>query len=201
MKRCILAMVVVFTVLAFAAPAQALAPADSPVSGSVSGNDGTFRSDPCGGFHQTVTAAGDLTPFGASNVALDFCSGTVYDGLHSIITSGAFTLTAVDGTVSGPIGGWVQPGVPVNGGYPFELVLTVTGGSGRYAGATGTITLDGLFGIAAQALNGTASGSIGFGSATKDDCKDGGWRTLVNSQGEHYRNQGACVSSLVHQKH
>jgi hypothetical protein len=29
---------------------------------------------------------------------------------------------------------------------------------------------------------------------TKDDCKDGGWRHLVRSDGTSFKNQGACVS-------
>lgn len=30
--------------------------------------------------------------------------------------------------------------------------------------------------------------------ADKDDCKDGGWRTLTRPDGGPFRNQGDCVS-------
>jgi choice-of-anchor C domain-containing protein len=29
---------------------------------------------------------------------------------------------------------------------------------------------------------------------TKDDCKDGGWRTMIDGAGNHFKNQGDCVS-------
>ena len=29
---------------------------------------------------------------------------------------------------------------------------------------------------------------------TKDDCKHGGWRTMIDSAGNHFKNQGDCVS-------
>jgi hypothetical protein len=37
-------------------------------------------------------------------------------------------------------------------------------------------------------------------SVTKRDCKRGGWRTLVDDQGEPFRNQGQCVSFVNHQR-
>lgn len=35
----------------------------------------------------------------------------------------------------------------------------------------------------------------------KDDCKKGGWATLLNTLGVHFKNQGQCVSSANHQNH
>ena len=29
---------------------------------------------------------------------------------------------------------------------------------------------------------------------TKDDCKHGGWRTMIDGAGNHFKNQGDCVS-------
>ena len=29
---------------------------------------------------------------------------------------------------------------------------------------------------------------------TKSDCKDGGWQTMIDSAGNHFKNQGDCVS-------
>jgi hypothetical protein len=195
MKRFIFGLVVVFTLLASPSAAQSLTSPDHPVSGSFSGT-GTLSGNPCALYHQTATATGDLVPLGVSQVSLDFCVGNVPDGLHYPVTSGTFTIAALDGTVSGSMSGFVQPGVPVDDGYPFQLVLTAAGGTGRYTESTGTIILDGSFGLAAQTLHGTASGTLRFGSTTKSDCKHGGWRTISNPQGQPYTNQGACVSSV-----
>jgi hypothetical protein len=194
MKRCIFAVVVVFALLASATPAQSLArsdagPVDYPVTGSFSGT-GTFEIA-CGGYHQMATVTGDLAPFGTSTVAVAFCASNPPEGAHFPISSGSFTLSAADGTVSGSIGGFVQPGVPVDNAYPFQLVLTVTTGSGRYVGATGTITFDGAFAAGAQALSGTASGTVRFGSTTTPECKDRGWRPFGHrecAQHDHGRS-------------
>jgi hypothetical protein len=35
---------------------------------------------------------------------------------------------------------------------------------------------------------------------TKDDCKNGGWENLTDDQGNHFRNQGDCVSFFATQK-
>jgi hypothetical protein len=29
---------------------------------------------------------------------------------------------------------------------------------------------------------------------TKSDCKDGGWQNLTDNNGQHFKNQGDCVS-------
>jgi hypothetical protein len=35
---------------------------------------------------------------------------------------------------------------------------------------------------------------------TKDDCKNGGWQNLTDDEGNHFRNQGGCVSFFARQK-
>jgi hypothetical protein len=36
-----------------------------------------------------------------------------------------------------------------------------------------------------------------FTPASKDHCKNGGWRDLANDRGQPFRNQGQCVSYVV----
>ena len=38
---------------------------------------------------------------------------------------------------------------------------------------------------------------ITFAAATKDDCKDGGWQRVVDSDGTPFKNQGQCVSFVA----
>jgi hypothetical protein len=55
----------------------------------------------------------------------------------------------------------------------------------------------------AQQLTGSAAARISFGPdvpTTKAQCKNGGWRNLANDQGQSFRNQGGCVSSVASQK-
>jgi hypothetical protein len=195
MKRIIFGLVVLLTLLASPATARSLT-TDAPVSGSYSGT-GTISIESCEYIRQNVSATGSLVPFGESQIALNFCLGDVPEGsLRSQVLDGAFTISAADGTVSGSIGGFVQPFNP--GGenvFPYQLVLTIAGGTGSYAGSTGTIVLDGFFGLAGMTTQGTASGTL-FSAPTKSDCKHGGWRTAANPSGQPYANQGRCVSSV-----
>jgi hypothetical protein len=36
--------------------------------------------------------------------------------------------------------------------------------------------------------------------ATKGECKDGGWRSLANDEGQPFRNQGQCVSHVTRRR-
>jgi hypothetical protein len=37
-------------------------------------------------------------------------------------------------------------------------------------------------------------------AATKDQCKDGGWMTLADDEGNSFKNQGDCVSFVATQE-
>src|SRR5437879_1850602 len=68
-------------------------------------------------------------------------------------------------------------------GFTMSLILNVTGGTGTYAGATGTINLNGFIGAGAATIVGAASGSIAYGTPVPTsplDCLNGGWRNLAN---------------------
>lgn len=72
------------------------------------------------------------------------------------VSDGTFTMTAANGdTVSGTYSGTIQPGLT---GY---LVCgPITGGTGRFAGATGTIVFDGTFDPLTFTGSDVISGSI-----------------------------------------
>jgi hypothetical protein len=82
-----------------------------------------------------------------------------------------------------------------------DFTLTVTGSSGALRGATGTLDFAGSFPSGAQSASGKLTGALTLPSSTpksKDECKNGGWRNLVDDQGQPFRNQGQCVSWAVH---
>lgn len=65
-----------------------------------------------------------------------------------------------------------------------------------------TSTTTGSFGPALDAIVATESATSGSGGSggsgstggTGARCKNGGWRTMVDNRGHHFRNQGDCVS-------
>lgn len=134
--------------------------------------------------------SGTIAPFGASTIDVTTCLwrwGLL--PLHLV-------LTAPDGTVTATATAYAphDPDAP----YTFYWA-TVTGGTGRYAGATGELTIGQAMW---PSLNGTSGtfGHITFGKPSPtatNDCKGGGWRDLVDASGQPFKNQGQCVASVV----
>lgn len=152
----------------------------------------------CGAFHQIVDGTGDWTTLGTSALHLDFCIAGV--GVGEWPAAGTFSIGTATGGLTGDLSGWVKTQVAEPEGYPLHLVLSVTGGSGDLTGATGELVLDGWFGLGALTAFGTVSGSLTLPDPmpqSKDDCKQGGWRDLVDDQGEPFRNQGHCIAWVV----
>jgi hypothetical protein len=152
---------------AVAIAATPAAAANHPVSGSYAGTGAIALPGTCGGaLVQTFgTATGDITPFGASTLAYDFCvpfSGPGSGGV-SEITSGTAVITSAAGSVSGTLSGTVQ--VAETTDFPYDITMTVTSGTGDFAGATGSIALTGNFGGGASTITGTASGTVRYGPA------------------------------------
>jgi choice-of-anchor C domain-containing protein len=56
-----------------------------------------------------------------------------------------------------------------------------------------TSTTAGVYGPALDNVVVTETGATGTGG-TGSKCKNGGWRTMVDSHGNHFKNQGDCVS-------
>jgi hypothetical protein len=174
--------------------AEALVGTDLMVTGSFTGT-GTLGPE-CGVFHVAVNGSGDWTGLGLSSFTLDFClgsDGTIFDG--------TFTIIAADGgTLTGDMSGSVEATGP-GPEFPLHFVLTVTGGTGRYEGATGSITMEGAFGIAAASVHGTVDGVVTLTPSTpssKDDCRNGGWQHVVDENGIPFRNQGHCIQWVQH---
>jgi hypothetical protein len=197
-RRLTAAMAVTATILAWAAaPAGAQ---DVPVLGTFTGS-GSFDFS-CNPFREMQTGSGDWTGLGTVTFSLDFCvefPPVITDPWP--ITGGTFTITTPGGTLTGDMGGTTSAASPEpDGRFPFSYELTVTGGTGDLAGATGQLTLDGLLEFLppfGRNIEGTVSGTLTTPAHTptfKDDCKQDGWRTLTDETGAAFRNQGDCVS-------
>jgi hypothetical protein len=201
MRRLAVVVVGVLCASAWAVTASASEPSQHPVSGSYAGTGGIALPGTCGGaLVQTFgTATGEITPFGASTVAYDFCVPFSAPGSGGIspVQSGTVTISSAAGSVSGTVSGTVQTAETTD--FPFDLVVTVAGGTGAFSGATGSISLVGNFTGGAQEITGTASGTLGYGpdvATDKADCKGGGWRNLVDANGQPFKNQGRCIASV-----
>jgi hypothetical protein len=112
--------------------------------------------------HLTVEGKGKATYLDTTAAFTNDQVSTLIDGSGSA----TYTLTAKDGDTL-VLALVVQPGgtIPVDGGVLFSGTYTVTGGTGRFGGATGSgiFSRTGLFltdtdGIGAFALVGTISG-------------------------------------------
>lgn len=164
------------------------------VSGPFTGT-GTLLGD-CVIFHQIVEGGGEWTELGASTFTLDFCLADGSAANHYPVYDGTFTVTAADGgTLNGSLTGYVEAGGS-GPEFPLHLVMEVTGGTGTYEGATGSIAMEGAFGLAALTVEGTVDGTVTLPPAIPSswrDCLAGGWRDLVDDEGRPFRNQGQCI--------
>lgn len=200
--------VVVLAVAAALAPtglAGAQTTTEVPVTGTFTATGGI--SD-CGGNGLTrfiFDGTGDLSPFGPTTSHFDICTDSSGGVDPTPIVSGStFTITAAGGTLFGAVTGTGSSFSPTPQGFPFHNILTVTGGTGVFAGATGTLFNDGFVvivgGPTPLASTGTVSGTLVLPSLTPQsnaECKQGGWQGLVEQEGQAFRNQGQCVSSVV----
>jgi hypothetical protein len=182
-----------------AAPAGAQ---DIPVTGAFTAT-GTFELFDCDFAHEHTAGGGDLTGLGASTFSLDFCVAAP-DVLEDPwpVTSGTFTVIAPAGTLTGTMDGSFLAGTPqADGRFPFTYLLTITGGTGAYAGAGGRLTLDGLLEyvpIFDRNLEGTVSGTVTapppvHTPTSKADCKHDNWRNRTDEHGTVFRNKAACI--------
>jgi len=175
-------------------PAPPPAGVELAVSGAFTAT-GTLGSE-CVIFHQVVDGTGEWTALGASSFTLDFCLAADQGGNHYPVYDGTFTITAADGgTLTGDVGGYVEAGGP-GPQFPLHFVLTVTGGTGRFTDATGSMAMEGSFGPAAFTAEGTVDGTVTLPPPTPSswrDCLHGGWRNLVDHRGRPFHNLGHCL--------
>ena len=147
---------------ALALPVQALAGGQVPLKGWDSGSF-TLAADGCGPgvFAVVIDDAGKATHVGAYVYHADEC----FDGGAGTF-SGTFTITAANGdSISGTYAGTVVGGAGELAFYEQDAVIT--GGTGRFAGASGAFHLSGIANLASlessQRIVGTVSspGSTG----------------------------------------
>jgi hypothetical protein len=139
-----------------ALPVQALAGAQVPLKGADSGSF-TLTPDGCGSgvFAVVVDDVGQATHLGPYAYHANEC----FNGATGAF-SGTFTMTAANGdTISGSYAGVVASVVGDLGFYEQDNVIT--GGSGRFEGASGAFHLSGIANLAtlesSQRITGTVS--------------------------------------------
>jgi hypothetical protein len=143
---------------ALALPMQAAAKDRLPLEGS---ETGTFRLlGPCeGGMTLEVTGTGHSTMLGNYSSRYREC----FDPATGAVTGGTFTLTAANGDkLFGTFSGQARPtGDPAVVAYDDPGVIT--GGTGRFADAAGTMTTSGHANLASGQYSGTITGSVSDG--------------------------------------
>jgi hypothetical protein len=185
-----------------AVPAASAAAPTSAVSGSYSGPSGfgdvTVCADPPHDLAVAGTATGTIAPFGSSTLTFAWCQSVVGPPYIATIQPGATaSITSASGAVSGDLTGTVTGTSDSQGRFPYDFSLAVTGGSGAFAGATGTIALTGTFAAGATDVIGTASGSVSSSPPSVvakhfSDCRGRGWQTVTDAHGRHFRSRLSC---------
>ena len=108
----------------------------------VTGHDtGTFSLAPGGSpgiFLSTDVGSGVASHLGH----YDFLAHEVFDAANNVVTQATFTITTRHGTLSGNYTATTGVGATPNI-VTYHAPGVITGGTGRYAGATGTIVFDG----------------------------------------------------------
>ena len=152
-----------FIVLAaLALPVQALAGEQVPLKGRDSGSF-TLTPNVCGPgvFEVVIDDAGQATHVGAYAYHANEC----FDGT-TLEFSGTFTITAANGdTISGTYAGLVVDVVGDLGFYEQENVIT--GGTGRFVGASGEFHLSGIANLATLESSQEISGTVSSPGAAK----------------------------------
>jgi len=149
-------LVALLVLPALALPMQASAEDRLPVKGSEAG---TFQLlGPCetGGVVLEVTGDGHSTELGNYSGRYREC----LDPASGAVTGGTFTLTAANGdTVFGTYSGQASPTEDPSV-VAYEDPGVITGGTGRFAGATGTLDQSGVANLASGEYSANISGSI-----------------------------------------
>lgn len=141
---------------ALALPATAAANDRLPLSGSESG---TFQLlGPCeaGGTMLEVSGTGHSSVLGDYTGHYLEC----FDPATGAVAGGTFTLTAANGDkVFGTFGGQAVP-TDDPGVVAYDDPGVITGGTGRFAGAGGSVTTSGRANLATGGYSGTLTGSV-----------------------------------------
>lgn len=173
------------------------------VSGAFSAT-GTFEpTAECPSFHTVHTGEGSWSGLGDVTFVLDYC--VVLGTGASSPLSGTATITAAGGTLTATLEGSVS-GTGGAEGYPADYTATITGGTGDYEMATGTLELAGVWDdpeLPVRSMHGTVSGTIERPApplphpSSIGDCLRGGWRDYVDDDGEPFRGLWDCVIYVI----
>ena len=107
--------------------------------------------------HSVLTGTGQATHFGRFKTTFEF---DIQLGMPST-TIGTFTLIAANGdSISGTLTG---EGTPLNGIVTIVETATITGGTGRFADATGSFRIDRLANQTTLTSSGSFDGTISLG--------------------------------------
>jgi hypothetical protein len=120
---------------------------------------GTFQLlGPChtSGVVVDVTGTGHATHLGNFTTHYREC----FVPATGAVTDGSFTLTAANGdTIFGAYGGQVSPTGDLNV-FAYDDPGVITGGTGRFAGASGIVGTNGVVNLATGEYSGTITGSV-----------------------------------------
>lgn len=130
------------------------------IAGSFAG-EGEFVNEPCAipevpddiGIGVSFSAGGDLSSLGATDV-----TGIVCLDARDGSSFGPLTLSSRRGTITGDMVG--EPAEAPFPPFTFDLDYTVTGGTGRYAGARGTLSVVVTIDIGPMVVEGTIDGRV-----------------------------------------
>jgi hypothetical protein len=158
----LIAVAVAVAVGAFAASATA---ADQI---RVKGSDaGTFSLAPGGS--PGIYLSTDVSSGVASHLGrYDFLAHETYDANQNVVTQASFTITTKHGMLSGNYTATLGVGATPNI-VTYHAPGVITGGTGRYAGATGTIVFDGSGDLSTGALEDHFTATIALPTDGGDD--------------------------------
>jgi hypothetical protein len=150
------AQMILLVLVALALPMPAAADDQMPVKGSEAGTFQVLGTCGTNGIVIEVTGTGHSTQLGEYSGHYREC----FVPATGAVTGGSFTLTAASGdTLFGTYGGQAvpmdDPSVVV-----YDDPGVITGGTGRFAGASGTANTSGVANLATGEYNGTISGSV-----------------------------------------
>jgi hypothetical protein len=98
----------------------------------------------------------------------DFVAHEVFDAADNVVTQATFTITTKHGTLYGNYTATIGVGATPNIST-YHAPGSITGGTGRYAGATGTIVFDGFGDLQSYALDDRFAASIRLPRDVDDD--------------------------------
>jgi hypothetical protein len=152
--RGVTALIGLLVLMTLALPVHALAGDQISLKGS---ETGTFQVlGPCetGGLALEVTGTGHATFIGSYAGQYHEC----FDPATGAVTGGSFTLTAENGDTL--YGTYAGQAVPSGASVSYDDPGVITGGTGRFAGATGIANTTGVANLATGEYQGAISGSV-----------------------------------------